>query len=66
MIVKVAELKVKKSADYNNSVIKALEKDGFIVILEVEGITESHYSIAIKRDMWWRDTDANSEDTDSN
>ena len=51
MIVKVAELKVKKSADYNNSVIKALEKDGFVVILEVDGITESHYSIAVKKDM---------------
>ena len=51
MIVKVAELKVKKSADYKNSVIKALEKDGFVVILEVDGITENHYSIAVKRDM---------------
>ena len=51
MIVKVAELKVKKSADYNNSVIKALEKDGFVIILEVDGINENHYSIAIKRDM---------------
>lgn len=60
MIIKIAELKVKKSADYNNSVIKALEKDGFIVISEVDGITESHYSIAIKREMRWGNTDADS------
>ena len=46
MIKKLAELKVKSSADYKDTIIKALQDAGFTVVLELELIDEKHYIIA--------------------
>lgn len=46
MLKKLAELKVNRSADYFNSIVKALEKDGFKIIIEVETTTEIFYIVA--------------------
>lgn len=43
---KLAELKVNISADYYDEIAKALENAGFLVVLDVETITEKHYIIA--------------------
>ena len=48
MLVKIAELKVKKLSDYNNSLIKTLEKD-FVIGLDVDAINEATYSIYAQR-----------------
>lgn len=46
MIKKLGELKIKKSADYYDNVAKALEKAGYILVLEFDDICERHYVIA--------------------
>ena len=46
MLKKLAELKVNNIADYYETIVKALEKDGFIVIKELETYGENFYSIA--------------------
>lgn len=46
MFKKIAELKVNKDADYYNTIVKALEKDGFKLIIELESTFETHYIIA--------------------
>lgn len=43
---KLAELTVRKSADYYNKVVKALEDAGFVIVLDCETITERYYSVA--------------------
>lgn len=43
---KLAELEVNKSADYYNKVIEALKNAGFILVLDHETYTESHYIVA--------------------
>ena len=48
MMKKLAELTIKKSADWNNEVIKALEKEGFEIILVRDGMIEDEYIIAQK------------------
>ena len=45
---KLAELTVRKSADYFNNVVKALEDAGFTVIQEQDGLIEDKYVIADK------------------
>ena len=45
MYKKLAELTVKKSADYYNKVVKALEDAGFTVIQEQDGLIEDKYVI---------------------
>ena len=50
MLIKLAELKVNNSADYYNTIIKALEKDGFKVIKELETYVDNHYIIAKEND----------------
>ena len=47
---KLAELTVKKSADYYGKVIKALENAGFIIILETETLTDRYYIVAENED----------------
>lgn len=47
---KLAELTVKKSADYYNKVIKALEDAGFIIILEEDTLTDKYYIVAERED----------------
>lgn len=46
MYKELAELTVKRSADYYDEVAKALEKAGFIVVLKTETTTDRYYIIA--------------------
>ena len=43
---KLAELTVRKSADYYDKVVKALEDAGFLLVLEVETSTDRYYIVA--------------------
>ena len=43
---KLAEITVRKLADYNSKVVKALEDAGFVLVLDYETITEKHYIVA--------------------
>ena len=43
---KLAELTVKRSADYYDKVVKALEDAGFIIVLTTETFTDKQYIIA--------------------
>lgn len=43
---KLAELTVNKLADYKDTVVKALEDAGFVVVLLSETVTERHYIVA--------------------
>lgn len=43
---KLAELKVNKSADYYDKVVKALFDAGFIIILSTETTTDRYYIVA--------------------
>lgn len=47
---KLAELTVKKSADYYNKVVKVLEDAGFLLVLDWETTTERYYIIAESED----------------
>ena len=46
MLKKVAELKIKSSAYCTTEIIKALEKNGFKVIVEQKSSFEEYYIIA--------------------
>lgn len=46
MNTKFAELLVKKSADYNNEVVKVLEDAGFIITKVVETFSSVSYIVA--------------------
>ena len=46
MIKQLGELKIKKSADYYDKVVKALEDAGFVVVLSMETTTENYYIVA--------------------
>lgn len=43
---KLAELKVIKSADYNDKVVKALEDAGFVLVLDYKTFSENVYIVA--------------------
>ena len=43
---KLGELKVDKSADYYDKMIKALEDAGFILVLDCETTSEKYYIVA--------------------
>ena len=43
---KLAELTVRKSADYYNKVVKALEAAGFVLVLDCETSTDRYYIVA--------------------
>lgn len=47
---KLAELTVRKSADYFNNVVKALEDAGFVLVLDCETSTERYYIVAESED----------------
>lgn len=47
---KLAELTVRKLADYYNKVAKALEDAGFVLVFDYETITEKHYIVAERSD----------------
>lgn len=42
----LAELTVKKSADYYDKVVKALEDAGFVIVLRTETSTDRYYIVA--------------------
>lgn len=50
MIKKLATLTVRKSADYYNTVVKALKEAGFTIVQEYDGLTEDVYIIAESED----------------
>ena len=43
---KLGELKVDKSADYYDKMIKALEDAGFVLVLDCETTSEKYYIVA--------------------
>ena len=43
---KLAELTVKKSADYFNKIVKTLEEARFVLVLDYETLTEKIYIVA--------------------
>lgn len=45
---KLGELKVNKSDDYYDKIAQTLEEAGFVLVLELETISEKHYIIAEK------------------
>lgn len=45
---KLAELTVRKSADYYDTIVKVLEDAGFLVVLDLETTNDRHYIIASK------------------
>ncbi len=46
----LAELKVNKSADYYDKVVKALEDAGFTIVLSLETCTDRYYIVAESED----------------
>lgn len=46
MNTKFADLLVKKSADYNNEVVKALEDAGFILTMVMDTFSDVSYIVA--------------------
>ena len=50
MIKKLATLTVKKSADWSNTVVKALKESGFTIVQEQDGFIEDIYIIAESED----------------
>ena len=46
MYKEVAELTIKKSADYYDEVVRALENAGYLLVLEAETSTERYYIVA--------------------
>ena len=54
---KLAELTVRKSADYHNKVVKALEDAGFVLVLDCETTTERYYIVAESDDKDDGDSD---------
>ena len=46
MNIKLGELKVEKSADYDNKIIKALEDAGLVVVFDYEATFEKYYIVA--------------------
>lgn len=50
MIKKLGELIINRSADYYDRVVKALEAEGFIIVLSVETTTDRYYIVAERED----------------
>lgn len=50
MIKQLGELTIKKSADYYDKVVKALEDAGFVIILSTETSTDKYYIVARSED----------------
>lgn len=45
---KLAQLTVSKSTDYYDKVVKALEDAGFVLVLDLDTMTERYYIVAEK------------------
>lgn len=43
---KLGELKVDKTADYCDKMVKVLEKAGFVLVLDTETFSERYYIVA--------------------
>ena len=50
MTKQLGELTIKKSADYYDKVVKALENAGFVIVLSTETTTNSYYIVAENED----------------
>lgn len=50
MTKQLGELTIKKSADYYDKVVKALEDAGFLIILSAETTTDKYYIVAERED----------------
>lgn len=46
MIKQLGELKIRKSDDYDDTVVKALENAGFVIVLSMETLIEKYYIVA--------------------
>jgi len=46
MIKQLGELTIKRSADYYDKVVKALENAGFVIVLSTETTTDRYYIVA--------------------
>lgn len=46
MTKQLGELTIKKSADYYDKVVKALEDAGFVIVLRTETTTDRYYIVA--------------------
>ena len=46
MLKQLGKLEIRKSADYCDTVVKALEEAGFVIVLELETTTENYYVVA--------------------
>lgn len=50
MYKKLAELKVNTLSDYYDKVVKALQKEGFILVLELETLSDRYFIVAERED----------------
>lgn len=50
MYKRLAELRVNKSADYDDKVVKALEDAGFVIVFDYETTSEKCYIVAESED----------------
>lgn len=50
MIKQLGKLEIRKSADYYDKVVKALENAGFVIILSTETSTDKYYIVARSED----------------
>lgn len=50
MIKKLGELKIDKFADYYDKVAETLEKAGFVLVLELETISDRFFIVASKEE----------------
>lgn len=50
MYKKLGELKINTYDDYYDKIVQALEKAGFVLVLELETTFEKHYIIAESED----------------
>lgn len=50
MLKKLGELHIKKSDDYYDNVAKALEKAGFILVVDSETTTDRYYIVAKEKE----------------
>lgn len=50
MTKQLGELRIKKSADYYDKVVKALENAGFVIVLSTETSIDRYYIVAESED----------------
>ena len=55
MLIQLGKLEIRKSADYDNEVAKALKEMGFTLIIECETTTDRYYTIAKEGESEWEE-----------